>query len=252
MATQTATTVNGTKALKITGGDVKMTGMQSMAEKMWIPFTAMGLMIVIVAFILGIVISGMESDYYSNSKEVRDAAVQGSDIAVDRGTIEAMKQWVPGFKFFGLGLMLGGITFLLATILGNLRLAGGRVQRALGVDQVVIKKPMIANIFPMLMMMGVMVMLAAFIISIVLATIAGDYWDNSIATVLNPATPGGQGDDLLADIGTIKSINAWLTPFKFLGMALLFSGIALALLTIVKVLRFQASRFVEVAQQAGK
>lgn len=249
MATQTATTVNGIKAVKITGGDVTMTGMQSMANKMWLPFVAMGLMIVVVAFILGIVISSMEASYFSNSKEVRDAAVRGSEIAVEKGTIEAMKQWVPGFKFFGLGLMLGGITFLLATILGNLRLAGGRVQRALGADQVVIKKPMIANIFPMLMMMGVMIMLTAFIISIVLATTAGDYWDNSIATVLNPATPGGQGDGLLADIGSIKAINAWLTPFKFLGMAFLFSGIALALLTIVQVLRFQASRFVELADQ---
>jgi hypothetical protein len=75
------------------------------------------------------------------------------------------------------------------------------------------------------------------------------YWDNSIATVLNPATPGGTGDSLLADIGSIKAINAWLTPLKFVGMALLFSSIALALVTIVKVLRFQASRLVEVAQQ---
>lgn len=249
MATQTATTVNSIKAVKITGGDVAMTGMQSMASKMWIPFVAMGLMIVVIAFILGIIISGMEASYFANSKDVREAAVRGSDIAVEKGTIEAMKQWVPSFKFLGLGLMLGGITFLLATILGNLRLAGGRVQRALGVDQIVIKKPMIANIFPMLMMMGVMIMITAFIISIVLATIAGDYWDNSIATVLNPATPGGEGDSLLADIGTINAVNAWLTPFKFVGMAFLFSGIALALLTIVKVLRFQASRFVEVAQQ---
>ncbi len=249
MATQSATTVNGIPAVKVTGGDVTMTGMQNMANKMWLPFTGMGLMIVVVAFILGIVVSGMEASYFANSKEVREAAVQSSDIAVEKGTIEAMKQWVPGFKFLGLGMMLGGITFLLATILGNLRLAGGRVQRALGVDQVVIKKPMIANIFPMLMMMGIMIMIAAFIISIVLAVMAGDYWDNSIATVLNPATPGGQGDGLLADIGTIKSVNAWLTPFKFVGMAFLFSGIALALLTIVKVLRFQASRFVEVAQQ---
>jgi hypothetical protein len=61
------------------------------------------------------------------------------------------------------------------------------------------------------------------------------------ATVLNPATPGGQGDALLADIGSIKTINAWLTPFKFVGMVFLFSGIALVLLAIVKVLRFQAS-----------
>jgi hypothetical membrane protein len=53
----------------------------------------------------------------------------------------------------------------------------------------------------------------------------------------------------LSDIGSIKAINAWLTPLKFVGMALLFSSIALALVTIVKVLRFQASRLVEVAQQ---
>ncbi len=251
MATQTATTVNGIAAVKVTGGDVEMTGMQSMARKMWVPFIAMGLMIVVISFILGLVISSMEASYFSNSKEVREAAVRGSDIAVEKGTIEAMKQWVPSFKFVGLGMMLGGITFLLATILGNLRVAGGRVQKALGADQVVIKKPMIANIFPMLMMMGTMILIGAFIVSIVLAGTAGDYWNNSIATVLDPATPGGEGDALLADIGSIKAINAWLTPFKFVGMAFLFSGIALALLTIVKVLRFQASRLSELAQNKG-
>jgi hypothetical protein len=249
MTTQTAAWVNGIPAIKISGGDVAMTGMQSMASKMWAPFIVMGLMIVVTSLVLGFVVSSMEASYYANSKEVRDAAVAGSDIAVEKGTIEAMKQWVPGFKFMGLGFMLGGITFLLATILGNLRVAGGKAQKALGVDQLVIKKPMIANFFPMLMMMGLMTLITTFVISIVLATMAASYWDNSIATVLNPATPGGTGDSLLADIGSIKAINAWLTPLKFVGMALLFNSIALALVTIVKVLRFQASRLVEVAQQ---
>ena len=69
----------------------------------------------------------------------------------------------------GLGFMLGGITYLLATILGNLRVAGGRVQRALGADQVVIKKPMSGSLFPMLMM-GMMILIAALGVSIWLAT----------------------------------------------------------------------------------
>ena len=152
--------------------------------------------------------------------------------------------WVPGFKFLGLGFMLGGITFLLATILGNLRVAGGKVQRALGVDQIIIKKPMSGTLFPMLMMMGMMVLLATFAIGIWLATQSHDYWNNSIATVLNPAAAGS---DTLRDLGVIKSTAAWLTPLKFVGMALLFSGIALALVTIVSVLRFQAARLAELA-----
>ncbi len=152
--------------------------------------------------------------------------------------------WVPGFKFLGLGFMLGGITFLLATILGNLRVAGGKVQKALGADQTVIKKPLTGVLFPVLMMMGMMVLVAAFGVSIWLATETHSYWNNSIATVLNPAVAGS---DVLRDLGVIKATAAWLTPLKFLGMALLFSGIALALITIVSVLRFQAARLTELA-----
>ena len=143
----------------------------------------------------------------------------------------------------GLGFMLGGITFLLATILGNLRVAGGRVQRALGADQVVIKEPMSGSLFPMLMM-GMMILVAALGVSIWLATQSFDYWNNSIATVLNPAAAGS---DTLRDLGVIEATAAWLTPLRFVGMAFLFSGIALALVTIVSVLRFQAARLVELA-----
>ena len=39
--------------------------------------------------------------------------------------------WLPAFKFLGLGMILGGVTFLLATILVALRVGGGRVQEAL-------------------------------------------------------------------------------------------------------------------------
>ncbi len=249
MTTQTATKINGIPALTIKGGNVEMTGMQSMANKMWVPWVVMGLMIVVISFVVGLVLSATEASYFENSKEVREAATRGSQIAIENAQIHAIMAWLPGFKFLGLGLMLGGITFLLATILGNLRVAGGKVQRALGADQVVIKKPMTGTLFPMLMMMGMMILVAAFAVSIWLATQSHDYWNNSIATVLNPASAGS---DTLRDLGVIKATAAWLTPLKFVGMAFMFSGIALALVTIVSVLRFQAARLVELATAKGQ
>jgi hypothetical protein len=224
---------------------VDMTPMQSMARKMWIPFTVMGVMIVGIAFLIGLFfLTPTVSDYFDNSKVDRDAAVAGSDIVDDKVSIETTKAWLPGFKFLGLGLMLGGITFLLATIIGNLRVAGGNVQRALGASPQVLKKPMTGQLFPMAMMMGLMILIATFIISIWLASQANSYWDHSIATELNTAAAGS---GLLSDLSTIQSTQAWLTPLKFVGMAFLFTGIALALATIVQVLRFQARRLVEIA-----
>lgn len=249
MTTLTATKVNGIPAVTIKGGDVEMTPMQSMANKMWAPWIIMGLMIVVISFIVGIVLSGIEASYFENSKETREAATRGTAIALEQARIQSLMAWVPGFKFLGLGFMLGGITFLLATILGNLRIAGGKVQRALGADQIVIKKPMTGTLFPMLMMMGMMILVVALGVSIWLATQSHDYWNHSIATVLNPAAAGSE---TLRDLGVIKATGAWLAPLKFVGMAFLFSGIALALVTTVSVLRFQAARLSELASLKGR
>ena len=57
--------------------------------------------------------------------------------------------------------------------------------------------------------------------------------------MLNPAEPGIQ---LLGSILTINTVNAWLTRFKFVGMALLLTGIGLALATIFRVLGWQSQR----------
>ncbi len=216
---------------------VKVTGMQAMAGKMWMPFIGMGFMIVVVAFIIGLFASSAAADYFSFSKSVREAAGTGSDLATKKAFIESTKVWLPTLKFLGLGMILGGVTFLLATILGALRTGGGRVQEALGVDVKIIKPPMTAQLFPMFMMMGMMLLVASVIIGIVLATLTYDYWNHSIATQLNPSTSG-----LLADLGTINAVKLWLEPFKFAGMALLLTGIGLALATIVRVLRWQSTR----------
>ena len=220
---------------------VKVTGMQDMASKMWIPFIAMGFMIVVASFIIGLFVSASAGDYFAASKAVREAAERGSELATQKAFIESTKAWLPTFKFLGMGMLLGGVTFLLATILGALRVGGGRVQEALGVDVKLIEPPVTAKLFPMLMMMGTMVLGAALVIGIVLATKTYGYWNHSIANELNPSTGA-----LLADLGTINAIKLWLEPFKFVGIALLLTGIGLALATIAQVLRWQAKRLWEV------
>ena len=218
---------------------VKVSGMQAMASKMWMPFIGMGFMIVVAAFIIGLVSSATIADYFTASKAMREAAAKGSDLATQKAFVESVKVWLPAFKFLGIGMLLGGITFLLATILGALRVGGGGVQQALGGEVRMPKPPMTAKLFPMVMMMGLMILIAALVIGIVNATLAYDYWNHSIATQLNPAA---EGSGLLADLGTINAINLWLAPFKFVGMATLFTGIGLALATIVQVLRWQSNR----------
>ena len=101
------------------------------------------------------------------------------------------------------------------------------------------KLPMTAQMFPMFMMMGLMVLIATLVIGIILAVISSGYWNHSIAGELNPAA---EGSPLLGSLSTISSIKMWLAPLKFIGMALLLSGIGLALATIVGILRWQSNR----------
>ena len=222
---------------------VNVTGLQSMAGKVWLPFLAMGFMIIVAAFIIGLVNTATAAAYFENSKEVREAAIKGSDIATQKAFIEATKTWLPAFKFLGLGMLLGGITFLLVTILGALRVGGGGVQARLGAEVRIPKPPMTAKLFLMFMVMGMMILIASLVIAVVTAFLAHDYWNHSIATQLNPA---GEGSGLLADLGTINAIKLWLAPLKFVGIAFLFSGIGLALATIVQVLRWQSKRLFDV------
>ena len=219
-----------------------MTLMQRFARNMWAPWALMGLMIVGIALVLGLVMQAKVGFIFEFDKATRDAAASGTPLGDARAFVETTKAWLPTFKFLGLGMLLGSITFLLATILGSLRAGGAAVQRSLGAD-VKYFKPFIANVFPVLMMMGVMVLVGAFVVGIVNATIANDLYSHSIREI-DTATAGS---GLLQDLGTVKAITTWLAPVKFVGMALLFSGIAVALLTIVRVLRWQTGRLVEIA-----
>ena len=218
---------------------VQVTGMQAMAGNMWMPLIAMGFMIVFAAFIFGLFNSSTTSDYFDASKGERDAAVRDSDLATDRAFIESTKAWLPTLTFLGMGMILSGVTFLLATILGALRVGGAGVQQALGETVRMPKPPMTAQMFPMLMMIGLLLLVVSLIIGVILAFFSYDYWNNSIVNDLGPAL---ENSGLLDDLKTINATQAWLTPIKFLGIAFLLSGIGLALATIVGVLRWQSTR----------
>jgi hypothetical protein len=220
-----------------------------MARSLWAMAIVMGLAIVIAAFFIGLWNSSLVTTYFSNSKEVREAAAAGTVIVNQKVTIESIFAWLPGFKFLGMGLLFSGITFVLANIINALRAAGAGLQKALGVEAKMPPKPLQATLFPPLMMLGLMILIIAFIISLWLAGVSASYWNHAIKTELDAARVGSP---LLAQLATIQSVKAWLEPLKFVGIALLLTGISMALATIRKILQSQAQRILEIASSMGR
>lgn len=163
-----------------------------MAQALWAPMLAMGAMAVVIGLIVSLAWSG--------------AAASGSPAT-------AAAAWTQGLQFLGEAMLLGGISFLLGSILAGLRAGGGQVQARLGVPVMTLGMPLTAKLFVGLMMAGMMVSIAQFVVYLWVATQAGAV--------------------------TVAANFAWLGPFRELGLGLLLSGIVLALATIAQVLGFQ-------------
>ena len=214
--------------------------MEGMAARAWKPFIAIGFAIVLISFAVGLRVSFTAGDYYAFDKVTREAAGMGSDLAGKKAWIESTGVWLPTFKFLGVGMLLGGVSLLLATILAALRDGGRKTQEALGSDVRLMEPPTTAKLFPLLMALGMITLIAALVIGIVVARLSFDYWDHSIVDNLDPATKG-----LLKDLRAINTITLWLEPFKFVGLALILTSIGLALATIARALRWQTDRMRE-------
>ena len=220
--------------------------MQEIAKLMWLPMFAMGAMVLIATLVIGGIESVLSADLFDLDKAAREGANATSSTLDKQQFIESTRLWPPRFQLLGMGLLFGGITFLLATILGNLRLYGGLVQEKAGRKVLALTPPWSAQLFPMLMMAGLMVLISALVISIVVAFIAGDVYGNPISTIGG----AGAGSGLLDDLQTVETFSAWLQSFAFVGLALVLSGIVLALYTIARVLRFQHERIAQLAEGA--
>ena len=90
-----------------------------------------GIMIVMTAVIAWITLAVIAGDYFTNSKEIRDAADAASGILSQQGSIEAVKDWVLPLAFLGLGTFIVGFGFAFANILANVKLRGNTMAAVL-------------------------------------------------------------------------------------------------------------------------
>lgn len=175
----------------------------AMAQKMWLPAFAMGLMAVAAG-----VVAGALQATSGNAAHVQQIAA-----------------WNPGLLFLGIGFLLSAVTFTLARILGELRDGGTSVQRSLGEQALILKRPWSAFVFPPAMVVGLMTLIATFALGFVQAA----RLDN------NPSSA--------ADIA------AWSGPLRFAGVAIIFTSVVFALVTILRSLHFQADRLTQIADE---
>ena len=222
------------------------TTMQKMARYMWLPMLLMGLMVIVASVGLSIANAAAASDYFGLPQGVREAANAPASVIDDRQFIESTNVWLPGFQLLGIGLLLSAITFSLANILGVFRAGGVRLQQAFGKEAQALTPPITARLFPMLMMIGLLILIVNLVISVFIGALAWDVYGHSVAEI-NAAEPGS---DLLGDLGTVNAYKTWLTPLKFVGLAFILVGISFAVHTILQVIRFQGQRIRELAQTA--
>ena len=81
--------------------------------------------------------------------------------------------------------------------------------------------PIQTRVYPVLIAVGFLIVLAALVIGVALAATAADVFDATNAA-RNGALPGSS---LLGDQSDLASIPLWVQPFKFLGISILVAGI---------------------------
>lgn len=228
------TATNGGHKVAATDSAIPYKGddaIQKMAKKMAWPMLGMGTMTVLVAFVLAVAGGVNFGDFFSPS-----------GVAADLGRGEALVQLTGAFLFLGMGMILAAVTMTLVNIVRHLRDAGRDVQASLGATPLQLKKPWTGKSAPMVMMMGVMTEVVAFVFGIVAAVSIGGVDAGAIA---DPSSASA-GD--LADIGFVRAVSAWLPGLRLVGLAMILIAVVLVLTTIQRVIRFQGDRLSEIVR----
>lgn len=182
---------------------------QKMGDTLWAPMFAMALMAFVVALILGIV----RADVANTRPDDAVALLQLQHVTV-------------GIMFIGFTAVLSAIAFAIARILGTFRDGGGTLQEATIGHVQTLKMPVTAKAMVAFMMMGMMAIIVAVIGHFVAAA--------------------GTSSGTLASSEQLFAI--W-EIVRRIGVSLHLVAIAFGLVTIVQVLRFQAVRIREIADQ---
>lgn len=206
----------------------------------WPAIAVIGWMMVLVALLVAaLVLSPARATFLSDTKAVREGALVGSALVRANVSSHVLETWIPQFKFLGLGLGLMAIVMALGTIAKTLRRMGFVLSSHIpeGLRPQMPPIPRRVRVFQLSTVMGVMILMAALVVGLVLATgVVPTYWNHTISDTLNNAEVGST---LLAQLGMVSSFHFWLDPLRMVGMAALFTGITVALTVIVKTLRIQ-------------
>ena len=229
-ANQTISTPFGAVSQVTTGAG--QTIVHTLANWMWLPMILMGVMAIATAVGLGIAQAQVSADLGEEFTALRQA------------NFETLKPLTGGFTFLGLALILSGIAFLLATILGALRWGGGEVQEAVEQPVMALKMPWSAKLFLVLMMTGLMAELVAF------GTLA--YVSNQAHAAWIGGAAGEPGN--IAALDRANAFAAWANPLRLAAVGLILTSIVFALFTISNVLGAMFMRIrvlIAIGQQGG-
>ncbi len=215
-----------------------MEKMQNKMMKHYKMFGWLGFIIVIIAFSYAVQAATANSIFFSVDKATRETASSGNSVVAANALRHSLTTWVPAVKFLGLGVMLGAITMALGVIATTLRNLGGNVMGKWPkqLNPGVPPKPRTAKLFPMMMMMGWIILIAGVIVAFTINGTVASYWTHTIASELNPAQPGSL---LLSQLGAIKATLPWITLLRFVGMSLIFTAITVSLTVIIRTLQHQ-------------
>ncbi len=217
-------------------------------SKMYPLFIVMGVMVVIAAVVIGYQNSQAAAEYFTQPKVVRETT-----LMAERAAIEGTGLWLPYFKFLGLGLILSGIVMALRVIIDDLQGAGNKVMSNLpeGKRPAPPSAPWYGMLMPITMMVGLLIFIAALVVSLDLANTASALFSNPVPDIDAAAA----GSVLLTQVETIHATLAWLVPLKFFGISTEFMAIVMGLGTIIYILSNQTQMLgkgIEVARTLGR
>lgn len=184
---------------------------QRLGRLLWFPMFLGALMFFGAGMALGIV----RADEISNGG--------GAD------TIATLQHLQAGSMFLGFASVFAAISFAIARILGQFRAGGGEVQEAARRTVQTLRMPVTAKLFLLLMMAALATIVVASILHFVFA-----------ADIQNTPASLGDADERFVVLEGVRRT----------GTAVFLFAILLGLASIVRVLRFQATRIRQLPEEA--
>ncbi len=221
--------------------------MEKMVQSMMKRFPmiiGIGFMLVVLSVIIGAVNASNAAEYYAFEKASRETNLE---LAETLAGIESTGIWLPYFKFLGLSMILAGITMALGVIATRLQKLGMEVMSIVppGARMNIPPRPRSAMWMRIWMILGMMVILIGFVVSLSIAGTALTVYSNPVVAIDSASS----GSALLNGLSAVHSAKGWLEGFKFVGVAFLFMGIVNGLATILVALKFQKQALPQVVDK---